>query len=100
MTAILVHTGANDVEKQSETLKRDFSELLNTVSSLNAEVFISGPLPPVRGGDERFSRLLALNKWLSAACNVQSVHFIDNFNFFWDHRHFFKADGICLTSQE
>ena len=98
VTAILVHTGANDVEKQqSETLKRDFSELLNTVSSLNAEVFISGPLPPVRGGDERFSRLLALNKWLSAACNVQSVHFIDNFNFFWDRRHFFKADGLNLN---
>ncbi|XP_044049693.1 uncharacterized protein LOC122875043 [Siniperca chuatsi] len=86
----------NDVVKQqSDVLKRDFNDLLNTVSSLNAEVFISGPLPPVRRGVERFSRLLALNTWLSTACTVHSVHFIDNFNFFLGL--FFKADGLCLN---
>ena len=48
---IFVHTGTNDVVKQqSEVLKQDFIDLLNTVSSLNAEVFISGPLLPVRKG--------------------------------------------------
>uniref|UniRef100_A0A3Q3RT53 Endonuclease/exonuclease/phosphatase domain-containing protein n=1 Tax=Mastacembelus armatus TaxID=205130 RepID=A0A3Q3RT53_9TELE len=67
------------------------------VRSLNAEVFISGPLPPVRGGTEKFSRLLALNTWLSTACDVHSIHFIDNFNHFWDRRHLFKGDRLSLN---
>ncbi|CAI5677953.1 unnamed protein product [Oreochromis niloticus] len=88
-------TGSNDVSKQqSEVLKRDFTGLLNTVNSLNAAVFISGPVPPVRGGDERFSRLFALNKWLISACTDHSVHFINNFNIFWERRHLFKANGF------
>uniref|UniRef100_A0A3B4VIK0 SGNH hydrolase-type esterase domain-containing protein n=1 Tax=Seriola dumerili TaxID=41447 RepID=A0A3B4VIK0_SERDU len=66
---IILHIGTNDVVKQqSEILKRDFTDPLNIVSSLNVEVFISGPLPPVRGGAVRFSRSLALNTWLSTAC--------------------------------
>lgn len=28
---------------------------------------------------------------------THTVHFIDNFNFFWDHRHLFKRDGFCLN---
>ncbi len=54
---IILHIGSNDVVKQqSEVLKWNFMDLLNIVSSLNDEVFISGPLPPVRRGFERFSR--------------------------------------------
>ncbi|XP_010784345.1 uncharacterized protein [Notothenia coriiceps] len=95
---VVLHIGTNDVVKQlSEMLKKDFKCLLETVSSLNAEVFISGPLPPVRRGVERFSRLFALNTWLSTACTDHSVNFIDNFNFFWDRRHLYKANGVCLN---
>uniref|UniRef100_A0A8C2WHW1 OSK domain-containing protein n=1 Tax=Cyclopterus lumpus TaxID=8103 RepID=A0A8C2WHW1_CYCLU len=95
---IILHIGSNDVVKQeSEMLKQDFKNLLNTVSSLNAEVFISGPLPPIRRGPERFTRLLALNIWLSTACPDHSVHFIDNFNIFWNRKQLFKTDGLCLN---
>uniref|UniRef100_A0A8C2ZPZ6 OSK domain-containing protein n=1 Tax=Cyclopterus lumpus TaxID=8103 RepID=A0A8C2ZPZ6_CYCLU len=95
---IILHIGSNDVVKQeSEMLKQDFKNLLNTVSSLNAEVFISGPLPPIRRGPERFTRLLALNTWLSTACPDHSVHFIDNFNIFWNRKQLFKTDGLCLN---
>ncbi|KAK5932891.1 hypothetical protein CgunFtcFv8_004561 [Champsocephalus gunnari] len=95
---VVLHIGTNDVVKhQSEVLKEDFKCLLETVSSLNAEVFISGPLPPVRRGVERFSRLFSLNTWLSTVCTDHSVHFIDNFYFFWDRRHLFKANGVCLN---
>uniref|UniRef100_A0A668RNZ4 Uncharacterized protein n=1 Tax=Oreochromis aureus TaxID=47969 RepID=A0A668RNZ4_OREAU len=72
----------------------NFTGLLNTVNSLNAAVFISGPVPPVRGGDERFSRLFALNKWLISACTDHSVHFINYFNIFWESRHLFEANGF------
>uniref|UniRef100_A0A3P9DJZ4 SGNH hydrolase-type esterase domain-containing protein n=1 Tax=Maylandia zebra TaxID=106582 RepID=A0A3P9DJZ4_9CICH len=83
VTNIVLHTGSNDVSKQqSEVLKRDFTGLLNTVNSLNAAVFISGPVPPVRGGDERFSRLFTLNKWLISACTDHSVHGEAAFSFY------------------
>lgn len=95
---IIVHVGANDVMKRpSEVLKRDFIDLLNTLSSFDAKVFISGPIPPVRIRIERFSRLLALNTWLSTACIRHKVQFIDNFNSFWKRRHLFRAHGIYLN---
>uniref|UniRef100_A0A3Q2D836 SGNH hydrolase-type esterase domain-containing protein n=1 Tax=Cyprinodon variegatus TaxID=28743 RepID=A0A3Q2D836_CYPVA len=96
---IILHIGSHDVVKQqSELQKLKFMGLLNQVSFLNADVFISGPMPPVRGA-ERFSRLLALNKWLSTECIVHSLQFIDNFNFniFWERLHLFKADGVFLN---
>ncbi|KAK0155338.1 hypothetical protein N1851_002348 [Merluccius polli] len=96
--SLVIHTGALDVVKQqSEVLKRDFNDLLNKVRCLNTEVFISGPLPTVRREDERFSRLLMLNRWLKDTCAAQSVNCIDNFNIFWEHRHLFEADGFCLN---
>ncbi|KAK0150773.1 hypothetical protein N1851_008116 [Merluccius polli] len=96
--SLVIHTGALDVVKQqSEVLKRDFNDLLNKVRCLNPEVFISGPLPTVRRGDERFSKLLMLNRWLKDTCVTQSVNFIDNFNIFWERRHLFEADGFCLN---
>ena len=96
--SLVIHTGALDVVKQqSQVLKRDFNDLLNKVWCLNTEVFISGPLPTVRRGDERFSRLLMLNRWLKDTCAAQSVNFIDNFNIFWERRHLFEADGFCLN---
>lgn len=94
----IIHVGSNDVVKQqSEVLKQDFTELLKTVSSVKADVFISGPIPPVRNAEERFSRLRALNKWLSTACTAHSVHFIEHFHIFWERRHLFKANGLFLN---
>ncbi|KAK0136925.1 hypothetical protein N1851_026895 [Merluccius polli] len=96
--SLVIHTGALDVVKQqSEVLKPDFNDLLNKVRCLNTEVFISRPLPTVRRGDERFSRLLMLNRWLKDTCAAQSVNFIDNFKIFWERRHLFEADGFCLN---
>ncbi|KAK0152286.1 hypothetical protein N1851_006336 [Merluccius polli] len=89
--SLVIHTGALDVVKQQ-------SEVSNKVRCLNTEVSISGPLPTVRRGDERFSRLLMLNRWLKDTCAAQSVNFIDNFNIFWERRHLFEADGFCLKS--
>lgn len=94
---LIIHTGALDVVKQqSEVLKQEFIDLLNKVQCLNTKVFFSSPLPTVRRGDERFSRLMMLNRWLQDICAAQSVNFIDNFTIFWERRHLFKADGLCL----
>uniref|UniRef100_A0A3B3DC12 SGNH hydrolase-type esterase domain-containing protein n=1 Tax=Oryzias melastigma TaxID=30732 RepID=A0A3B3DC12_ORYME len=100
---IVLHTGSNDVSKQkSEVLKQDFTGLIRTVSSMKANVFISGPIPTIRGGKERFSRLLALNRWLSATCGDTGIHFINNFHIFWeqtwlrvDRASFLEAFDCC-----
>uniref|UniRef100_A0A3Q2EBE6 SGNH hydrolase-type esterase domain-containing protein n=1 Tax=Cyprinodon variegatus TaxID=28743 RepID=A0A3Q2EBE6_CYPVA len=95
---IVLHTGLNDVSKQqSEALNRDFTELIKTVRSLDAAVFISGPVPTIRGGDLRFSRLLALNDWLLSACANNNLHFINNFRIFWEQRHLFRANDLNLN---
>uniref|UniRef100_A0A671QH07 SGNH hydrolase-type esterase domain-containing protein n=1 Tax=Sinocyclocheilus anshuiensis TaxID=1608454 RepID=A0A671QH07_9TELE len=43
---IIIHVGKNDIRKeQSELLKKDFSELFETLRRLKVQSFISGPLP-------------------------------------------------------
>uniref|UniRef100_A0A9J7XX31 SGNH hydrolase-type esterase domain-containing protein n=1 Tax=Cyprinus carpio carpio TaxID=630221 RepID=A0A9J7XX31_CYPCA len=60
---IIIHVGKNDIRKeQSELLKKDFSELFETLRRLKVQSFISGPLPA--RGTNMFSRLLGLNTWL------------------------------------
>ncbi len=90
---VIIHVGKNDIRKeQSELLKKDFSELLETLQRLEVQSFISGPLP-VRGTN-MFSRLLGLNTWLQRTCGIKGVNFIDNFNIFWGHRQLFKLDVL------
>uniref|UniRef100_A0A8C2ENE0 OSK domain-containing protein n=1 Tax=Cyprinus carpio TaxID=7962 RepID=A0A8C2ENE0_CYPCA len=90
---IIIHVGKNDIRKeQSELLKKDFSELFETLRRLKVQSFISGPLPA--RGTNMFSRLLGLNTWLQRSCNIKGVNFIDNFNLFWGHRQLFKPDGL------
>uniref|UniRef100_A0A667Z3M9 OSK domain-containing protein n=1 Tax=Myripristis murdjan TaxID=586833 RepID=A0A667Z3M9_9TELE len=96
--SLIIHTGALDVVKQqSEVLKQDFTDLLKKVQSLDMDVYLSGPLPMVRRGDERFSRLMMLSRWLKATCAPLPVNYIDNFHIFWERRHLFKPDGFYLN---
>ncbi len=63
VAAVVIHAGANDTKlRQSETLKRDFRSLIETVRSTSpaATIIVSGPLPTYRRGHERFSRPFAL----------------------------------------
>ncbi|CAJ1053384.1 hypothetical protein D4764_12G0010930 [Xyrichtys novacula] len=95
---IIVHIGCNDtVRRQSEQTKCDFKRLLNSLKDCGKSVFISGPLPTMTQNCERFSRLLSLNSWTNMLCNAQNVHFIDNFNSFWNRPDYFNSDGIHLN---
>ncbi len=90
---ILIHVGKNDIRKeQSELLKKDFSELFETLQRLEVQSFISGPLPA--RVTNMFSQLLGLNTWLQRTCSIKRVNFIDNFNHFWGHRQLFKLDSL------
>uniref|UniRef100_A0A3Q2QQG9 OSK domain-containing protein n=1 Tax=Fundulus heteroclitus TaxID=8078 RepID=A0A3Q2QQG9_FUNHE len=84
-------------KRKSEVLKEDYICLLNLVDGLNVKVFLSGPRTPVNCGDEIFSRILMLNKWLEKTCKQTTVTFIDNFNIFWERRHLFSDNGFHLN---
>ncbi len=56
---IIIHVGKNDIRKeQSEILKKNFTELFETLQRLEVQSFISGPLPA--RGTNMFSWLLGL----------------------------------------
>ena len=81
VTNIILHTvKKDDVTPESEVLKREFTDLLNTVGSVNSEVFISLPLPAVRRGAEQQI--------------VGTKH--RAFNCCWDQRSLVKAGGLGL----
>ncbi len=90
---VIIHVVNNDIRKeQSELLKKDFSELFETLQRLEVQSFISGPLSA--RGTNMFSWLLGLNTRLQRTCCIKGVNFIDNFNLFWGHRQLFKLDGL------
>ncbi len=97
VAAVVIHAGANDTKlRQTETLKSDFRSLIETVRSTSPAmtIFVSGPLPTYRRGQERFSRLFALNEWLLSWCKDQKLLFVNNWNLFWEHPRLFRADGL------
>ncbi|KAL7397468.1 hypothetical protein ABVT39_022517 [Epinephelus coioides] len=95
---IIIHAGSFDIlrgKTGSEILKKDFSLLLEKLSDCQSQnVFISGPIPTLGKGIESFTRLLALNTWLTSACFTHGIKFIDNFNIFWNCKDRFQRDGI------
>ncbi|KAG9260322.1 hypothetical protein AMEX_G26567 [Astyanax mexicanus] len=92
---IIIHVGCNDIRNQStELLKKDFTRLLSSIQDCGKSVFISGPIPSLGRGSGHFSRLLNLHTWLQNTCLSQDLHFLDNFNLFWNRPSFYRFDGI------
>ncbi|XP_059360632.1 uncharacterized protein LOC132098587 [Carassius carassius] len=95
--AVVLHARVNNTMlRQTETLKRDFSSLIEMVRSTTpaTTIIVSGPLPTYRRGHERFSRLFALNEWLLSSCKEQKLLFVNNWNLFWERPRLFRADGL------
>ncbi|KAL7381915.1 hypothetical protein ABVT39_013464 [Epinephelus coioides] len=94
---IIIHAGSFDIlrgKTGSEILKKDFSLLLEKLSDCQSQnVFISGPIPTLGKGIKSFTRLLALNTWLTSACFTHGIKFIDNFNIFWNCKDRFQSDS-------
>uniref|UniRef100_A0A9J8BNT2 THAP-type domain-containing protein n=1 Tax=Cyprinus carpio carpio TaxID=630221 RepID=A0A9J8BNT2_CYPCA len=94
---VVLHAGVNDTtQRQTETLKKDFRSLIETVRSTTRAVtiIVSGPLPTYRQGHERFSRLFALNERLWSWCKEQKLLFVNNWNLSWESPRLFHADGL------
>uniref|UniRef100_A0AAQ5ZE09 SGNH hydrolase-type esterase domain-containing protein n=1 Tax=Amphiprion ocellaris TaxID=80972 RepID=A0AAQ5ZE09_AMPOC len=92
---VIIHIGTNDTtRRQSELMKQDFMDLFRLMESCGKSVFISGPIPTLSHGAERFSRLLSLSTWLQHTCTAHKLNFIDNFNLFWNRPGFYRQDGL------
>lgn len=92
---VIIHVGTNDTaRRQSELTKSDFMDLFSHLQSCGKSVFISGPIPTLSRGAERFSRLLSLSTWLRHSCTAFNLNFIDNFNLFWNRPGFYRHDGL------
>lgn len=94
---VMLHVGANNIRlRQSEILKKDFNELVETVRNTSPaiRILISGPLPTYRRGNESYSRLFAFNNWLETYCKNEHLSFINNWDLFWERARFYCADGI------
>lgn len=92
---VIIHVGANDVMKrQSERLRSDFETLITTVEGLGKKCILSGPIPSMGRGSERFSRLFGLHCWLQNYCIATGIGYIDNFDLFWTRSDLFRPDGI------
>lgn len=99
ITRIIIHVGTNETSRrQSELTRHDFKELFNFLSLCGKTVFISGVIPTLARGDERFSRLRDLHTWLKNTSSNHNFGFIDNFNLFWCRSSFFKTDGVHINS--
>ena len=95
---LIVHVGAVDIrENQSEILKKDFEKLFESLDKVAIPTLISGPLPNIDRRINKFSRLLQLNTWLSKVCESRGLHFIENFNLFWQRDDLFKGKGPHLN---
>lgn len=69
ISKIILHVGYNDTtKKESELTKKDFDLLFEALNQSGKRIFISGPIPSVYGGSERFSRILNLHSWLQQRC--------------------------------
>ncbi|XP_076867013.1 uncharacterized protein LOC143518418 [Brachyhypopomus gauderio] len=94
---IVIHVGANDIRlRQSEVTKANVKEVVKLAQTMSDAVICSGPIP-MRRGDEQYSRLTSLNRWMSKWCSENQVGFIDNWKDFEGKPGLLGRDGVHLT---
>jgi hypothetical protein len=78
----------NDIMKgSSEQLKLDFKELINSLLNTNKIPIISGPVPSLNRGIERFSKIVFFFTTGYYYCSSMGETLVDNFDTFWETKH-------------
>ncbi|XP_036420365.1 uncharacterized protein LOC118822532 [Colossoma macropomum] len=94
---IVIHVEANDIRlRQSEVTKGNIREVIKLAQTMSDAVICSGPIP-MRRGAEAYSRLSALNCWMSKWCSENEVGFIDNWLHFEGKPGLIGRDGVHPT---
>ena len=96
---IVIHVGVNDIRlQQSEVTKGNIKEVIKLAQTMSDAVICSGPIP-MRRGAEAYSRLSALNCWMSKWCSENEVGFIDNWLHFESKPGLIGRDGVHPTRE-
>ncbi|XP_036416797.1 uncharacterized protein LOC118800648 [Colossoma macropomum] len=96
---IVIHVGANDIRlRQSEVTKGNIREVIKLAQTMSDAVICSGPIP-MRCGAEAYSRLSALNCWMSKWCSENKLGFIDNWLHFESKPGLIGRDGVHPTRE-
>ena len=95
---IVVHVGTNDARmRQTEVTKSNIVRLCDFARKMcRHRLILSGPLPD-KGNDERYSRLMSLNRWLARYSSEQGFGFIDNWPSLWGRPGVLMRDGLHPT---
>ena len=97
-TTVIVQAGSNDLKlQQSESLKKDFVQVVDNLLDTGKQVVISGPIPSPHFGDIVFSRIRQLHIWLKRYCRNQDIPFVDNFSTFLNRPRFLKETASTHT---
>lgn len=95
---ILTYVGTHDVmDRNSSQLCADLESLCCTIESLGRRCLMSGPIPTLSRGSEWFSHLFSLHHWLKNFCSAAGYEFISNFDYFWNNKSLYRADGLYFN---
>ena len=84
------------IEKGSEELKKQYSNLIDTARGLGVKLIFSGPIPDPNMKSECFSRASYINDWLIEQEKNGSFGFVDNFASFWNKSYLFQSRSSFL----
>ncbi|CAM4720368.1 unnamed protein product [Lepidochelys kempii] len=96
---IVVQMGTNDTGRFSlEHIKGDYARLGKMLKEIEAQVIFSGILPVPREGQQRFDKIMTINRWLRQWCYKEGFGMYGHWEAFMD-RDQFCWDGLHLSRE-
>ena len=101
---IIVHAGSNDLclrnnkTSYSEPVVKELETLADCISEKTERGFMIGLLPRIYSSHLEMSKAIGINERMKKYCQQKGVKFIDVWNIFIGRKHFFKYDGIHLST--
>lgn len=90
--------GKNNEVGQSEPIIKDLKNLVDSLANKSKKGMLIGILPRRYASHYGICEAIAINDQISKYCVERNVNFVDVWNIFYGHWHFFNKDGIHLNN--